>query len=216
MASDEEELLETLLSKHLETALQIYARQIAEDVRSELLAKENVLLRNIDAALITMLSRKLLYAMINSIKEAIENSLRRRIHVIESKLREIIRDELRKMARESITKSAIARQRTPSLKKEEEELLKELRECRVKLSNLSDRLGKFFNLVIKFEPRFHALPLIEQAGEMDIDELARMLRMPRDKILEFLKITSAAGITYMKGNKVFLVTPIFKIKKSKS
>ncbi|MHA1615837.1 MAG: hypothetical protein ACTSX9_00760 [Candidatus Njordarchaeales archaeon] len=211
MSSDDETIIESILTKHLETALQIYARQIAEDVRSELMSKESVLLQSVESTLLTTISRRLLYVMINTIKEVVESALRKRSHIIEAKLREIIREELKRVSYSRMGQKTVTR--VMSGDKDKERVLKELRECRIRLTNLSDRLGKLFNLIIKFEPRFHALPLIEQAGEMDIDELARMLRTPRDKIIEFLKVTSEAGITYMRGNKVVLLTPIFRAKK---
>ena len=64
--------------------------------------------------------------------------------------------------------------------------------------------------MIRFEPRLQALPVIEQMGEVEIDNLARVLSISKSYLLEFLTVTSNAGITQLRGNKVKLVRPIFK------
>jgi len=211
---DDESTIDEILNKYTKTALSIYAKNIAEGLKDRLGIFPESLVRESEKILLSTLTRRLIQVILQYMRENIDKILEDKIDVIEDQLRRIVRQELEHVKltaiRKAESKPVVESTDIEKLKKKIIDISSQLRLCKMSLAKTSERLGKFFNLMLRFEPRFHALPIIEQAGEIEIDELARILRMKRDDLVRFLKITTEAGITYIRGNKVRLVTPIFK------
>mgnify|MGYP000194442735 CR=1 FL=1 len=218
MSVDDENIIDELLRKYTKTAVSIYAKNIADGLKEKLDTVSESIVRDSERILLATLTRRIVQILFQHIREIIDDVLVERIAVIEDQIRRLIRQELERVktyahprqpveSRETLGPSATELEK---LKKQIIDLSSQLRMCKMNLAKASERLGKFFNLILRFEPRFHALPIIEQSGEIDIDELARILRMRKQDLLKFLRITTEAGITYIRGNKVSLVVPIFK------
>ena len=213
----DESLIKEILQRHIDTAVDVFVQNIVDGIRDELSRERERILRESEKLLMETLLRRIFQAVIQYLRDIIDKVLRERLDMIQDYIASILRREISSMQyalKPSIREERILpreeEKEVEQLKRKVLELSNKLRLCQMNLANVSDRLGKFFNLMLRFEPKFHALPIIEQAGEIDIDELARILRTKKSELLEFLRITSEVGITYIHENKVRLTVPIFK------
>ncbi len=216
---DDDEIISELMRNYDSSIVNLYAKSIAEGVKAKLNTISESIVRDSERILLNTLTRRLIQVLYQYIIDNIEEILKEKFDLIENQLRRIVKQELAKV--KSHPKEPVIRETKPKeiatgeveeLQQKVISLSSQLRACQMDLAKTSEKLGRFFNLILRFEPRFHALPIIEQSGEIDIDELARILRTRKQELLEFLRITTNAGITIIRGNKVSLVTPIFRSK----
>lgn len=214
---DDEKIIENLIRNYDNAIVSLYAKSIAEGLKTKLDKISESIVRDSERILLNTLTRRIIQVMYQYMIDNIEEILRDKFNLIENQLRRIVKQEISKTRPyqreepfEQIQKEAVPSKNIDELRQKIISLSSQLRACKMDLAKTSEKLGRFFNLMLKFEPRFHALPIIEQSGEIDIDELARILRTRKQEILEFLRITTNAGITIIRGNKVSLVTPIFR------
>jgi len=216
---DEEKIISNLIKNYDSAIINLYAKSIAEGLKSKLDTISESIVRDSERILLNTLTRRLIQILYQYVIENIEEVLRDKFDLIETQLKRIVKQEISKIKpfHKEVTYEQKQREiaQTGDLEELRQKIISlssQLRACKMDLAKASEKLGRFFNLILRFEPRFHALPIIEQSGEIDIDELARILRTRRQELLEFLRITTNAGITIIRGNKVSLVTPIFRSK----
>lgn len=219
MRLDEEEIIGDLMKNYGSAIINLYAKSIAEGLKSRLDTVSESIVRDSERILLNTLTRRLIQILYQHVLRNIEDVLKEKFNLIETQIKRIVKQEISRIKplQKEITYKQKQEEVTQIRNLEELQqkiisLSSQLRACEMDLAKASEKLGRFFNLILKFEPRFHALPIIEQSGEIDIDELARILRIRKQELLDFLKITTSAGITIIRGNKVSLVTPIFRSK----
>ncbi len=214
---NEDEVIKDIIKNYDNAIISLYAKSIAEGLKSKLDSVSESIVRDSERILLNTLTRRLIQILYQHVIENIEEILRNKFDLIETQIRRIVKQEITKLkplyretTYEQKKKEIAPTGNLEDLKQKIVSLSSQLRACKMDLARASEKLGRFFNLILRFEPRFHALPIIEQSGEIDIDELARILRTRKRELLEFLRITTDAGITIIRGNKVSLVTPIFR------
>ena len=212
---DEEELL----SKILPASAKIYARSIVDGMREELLKREEEIIGRLEKWLVSTLVRRLIHSFIMDLDKVVQSAIEAKASEAEDRIRKMIQEEIKRLesrlrkkdVREYYERPSTVRVPPTTLSSEKKiDAEKELVECKAKVADLNDRLGKLFNLMIKFEPRIQAIPIIEQFGEISIDDLSRMINVEKSHLMEFLRATSQAGLTMIRGNRVRVLKPIFK------
>ncbi|MEM2637541.1 MAG: hypothetical protein QXL15_04260 [Candidatus Korarchaeota archaeon] len=136
----------------------------------------------------------------------LELSLRDLMHSELSKISEALVDEATYLANDIIKKSRIER---PHAEKKTEFVDAERQELIRKIDDLTYRLNRLFNLLINFEPRIQILPVLEERGEVSIEELSLLLRIDENKIREFVEYMEKSGfVRKMPGNRYRLTRSI--------
>ena len=203
---DEEDITKRLL----DVSTRIYSKVIVDGIRDELIKREQEIVSGLERWLVSTLTRRVVHSILTNLEEIVRDAVNKQTKVIEDKLTEIIRAEIKKAVTQTAKSERMYMPQSQPISRAKVPESAEIERLRKRISDLNDRLGKFFNLMIRFEPRLQALPIIEQMGEVEIDNLARVLSISKSYLLEFLTVTSNAGITQLRGNKVKLVRPIFK------
>ena len=215
---DEDEII----AKIAPASTKIFARSIVDGLRDELLKKEEEIIGRLEKWLVSTLIRRLIHSFIMDLDKIVQSAIEEKADEAEARVKRLIQEELRRLEdrirREGLkehmerpTISPVAQSYKASAQKQgKRNVEKELVECRTKVADLNDRLGKLFNLLIKFEPRIQTLPIIEQFGEISIDDLARMINVDKNYLMEFLNATTQAGLTIIRGGKIKVLKPIFK------
>jgi len=208
-----------ITSKIIPLSTKIFAKSIVEGLRTELLRKEEEIIGRLEKWLVSTLIRRLIHSFIMDLDKIVQSAIELKADEAEERIRKIVQEEIRR-AEERIRRAEMRErvervvptviQTTPEEAGSEAELRMQLRECKAKIADLNDRLGKLFNLMIKFEPRIQALPIIEQFGEISVNDLSRMINIEKNHLMEFLKATSHAGLTVIRGEKIKVLKPIFK------
>ena len=210
---------EELISRILPASTKIYAKSIVDGLREELLKKEEEIIGRLEKWLVSTLIRRLIHSFIMDLDKIVQSAIEVKADEAEARIRKLVQEEIRRLedrlrreeARDHLERvvpspvATISGQERRGL-----DLERELVECRTKVADLNDRLGKLFNLMIKFEPRIQALPIIEQFGEINIDDLSRMINVEKNYLMEFLTATTQAGLTIIRGGKIKVLKPIFK------
>ncbi|MGQ4891357.1 MAG: hypothetical protein ACP6IP_02610 [Candidatus Njordarchaeia archaeon] len=215
---DEDEII----AKIVPASTKIFARSIVDGLRDELLKKEEEIIGRLEKWLVSTLIRRLIHSFIMDLDKIVQSAIEEKADEAEARVKRLIQEELRRLEdrirREGLkehverpTISPVAQTyKTTTQTQTKKSIEKELAECRTKVADLNDRLGKLFNLLIKFEPRIQTLPIIEQFGEISIDDLARMINVDKNYLMEFLNATTQAGLTLIRGGKIKVLKPIFK------
>ncbi len=208
-----------ITSKIIPLSTKIFAKSIVEGLRTELLRKEEEIIGRLEKWLVSTLIRRLIHSFIMDLDKIVQSAIELKADEAEERIRKIVQEEIRR-AEERIRRAEMRErverviptpiQASPEEAGSEAELRVQLRECKAKIADLNDRLGKLFNLMIKFEPRIQALPIIEQFGEISVNDLSRMINIEKNHLMEFLKATSHAGLTVIRGEKIKVLKPIFK------
>ncbi len=206
-----------ITSKIIPLSTKIFAKSIVEGLRTELLRKEEEIIGRLEKWLVSTLIRRLIHSFIMDLDKIVQSAIELKADEAEERIRKIVQEEIRR-AEERIRRAELRERTVPTVTPtpasteplDESDLTKQLRECKSKVADLNDRLGKLFNLMIKFEPRIQALPIIEQFGEISINDLSRMINIEKSHLMEFLRATSQAGLTVIRGEKIKVLKPIFK------
>jgi len=210
-----------LLKKVLPASGRIYAKSIVDGLRSELLKREEEIIGRLEKWLVSTLIRRLIHSFISDIDKIVISAIEKSSLEAEERIKKLIQEEVRRaeqriklelMSAKSSSEPSRAIVPSPVDENDLSAIRSQLNECRSRVADLNDRLGKLFNLLIKFEPRIQALPIIEQFGEINIDDLARMINVNKDKLREFLSEMARAGLVVIKGNRVKNIKPIFRRK----
>ncbi len=224
MSSEEDKKIdideEEILSKIAPASTKIFARSIVDGLREELLKREEEIIGRLEKWLVSTLIRRLIHSFIMDLDKIVQSAMEEKADEAEARVKKLIQEEMRRIVdrlrREGLKEQIMRTTPSPvaqTFAREKEsgiDIKRELAECRSKVADLNDRLGKLFNLMIKFEPRIQALPIIEQFGEISIDDLARMINVEKNHLLEFLNATSQAGLTLIRGGKIKVLKSIFK------
>ena len=142
----------------------------------------------------------------DDVKSKVEDTLRDAVLEGFSRISDELIEEASHLASDLLKKSRI--ERTAAEKKTEfadadkQELIK-------KIDDLTYRLNRLFNLIIKFEPRIQVLPVLEEKGEASIEELSVLLNIEEPEIREFIEYMEKNGfVRRMPGNRYRLTRSI--------
>jgi len=204
-----DKLAEALTARIIKKMAETLPSDLSSKVKSELLRQEKEISASVERYLISAVVRHIMRILVQNVDSILAQAIRDAVTELPFELRQKIKAYVKQELRRVILhlKTKFERERRVSATIKQEQKLSE--EVEARLRQMSDLVAKFFNLMLKFEPRFHILPFLQEMREATIDELSSFLSMRRDDIIPFLKELEKAGFVRIRGNVVTLIREIF-------